>query len=330
VWIAAAAPWWMQAAALVGAALLVLPLPWRVRALALPLMLPLFAPPVARPAEGRMHVTVADVGQGSAILVRTRSHALLHDTGAQFSPDSDAGTRVLLPLLRALGVHRLDLLMLSHRDSDHVGGAAAVLGALPVAALSSSLEATHPLLAARSHTRCTAGQRWQWDGVRFEVLHPQAGDYNTVTKPNTLSCVLAVTDAAGQRVLLTGDLEAEQEQRLAHEHGAALRSTVLLVPHHGSKTSSTPAFVDAVAPRWAVVQAGYRNRFGHPAPEVEQRYRERGIAFVRSDRCGAWHWRSDAVAQCERDTARRYWHHQPPAGDGAELASPPAPLTARP
>jgi competence protein ComEC len=323
VWTAAAAPWWMQAAALVGAALLVMPLPWRLRALALPLMLPLFAPPQEPMAVGSMRVTVADVGQGSAILVRTRAHALLHDTGAQYSLDSDAGSRVLVPLLRALGVTRLDMLMLSHRDSDHVGGAAAVLAALPVTTLSSSLEASHPLLAARRHGRCEAGQSsssWEWDGVRFEVLHPRAEDYARAdAKPNTLSCVLAVTDAQGQRLLLTGDLEAEQEARLLREHAQALRSSVLLVPHHGSKTSSTPAFLDAVAPQVAVAQAGYRNRFGHPAPEVEQRYVERAIAFVRSDRCGAWTWASGQAPTCWRETARRYWHWRADP-DGAELA----------
>jgi competence protein ComEC len=324
VWTAAAAPWWMQAAALAGAALLMLPLPWRVRALALPLMLPLFAPPVARPPDGAMQVTVADVGQGSAILVRTRGHALLHDTGAQYTPDSDAGTRVLVPLLRALGVPQLDVLMLSHRDSDHVGGAAAVLAALPVAQLSSSLEAAHPLLAGHSHRRCEAGQSWQWDGVRFDVLHPRAEDHaRRDAKPNTLSCVLAVTDAQGQRLLLTGDLEAEQEARLVREQADALKSRVLLVPHHGSKTSSSAAFIDAVAPRTAVAQAGFRNRFGHPALEVERRYTERGIAFVRSDTCGAWRWVSSSgdVPTCERDIARRYWHHRPADADGAELAS---------
>jgi competence protein ComEC len=312
VWTAAVAPWWMQAAALLGAALLVMPLPWRLRALALPLMLPLFVPPIERPADGTMQVTVADVGQGSAILVRTHGHALLHDTGGQYTPDSDAGTRVLVPLLRALGVRRLDLLMLSHRDSDHVGGAAALLSAVEVAALSSSLEPAHPLLArVRSPRRCEAGQSWQWDGVRFDVLHPQAADYERAgAKPNTMSCVLAVTDARGQRLLLTGDLEAEQEERLVREHGPSLRSAVLLVPHHGSKTSSSAAFLGAVAPRVALVQAGYRNRFGHPASAVVERYADAGIALVSTVECGAWQATSDEDrARCERQRSRHYWHH---------------------
>jgi competence protein ComEC len=256
---------------------------------------------------------VADVGQGSAVLVRTRHHALLHDAGAQYSADSDAGTRVLVPLLRAIGVTRLDLLMLSHRDSDHVGGAAAVLSAVPVVALSSSLEPTHALLAGpRPHTRCEAGQTWRWDGVEFRVLHPRADDYAgaATKKPNTMSCVLAVTDAQGRRALLTGDLEAEQEARLVRDAPAMLRADVLLVPHHGSRTSSTPDFVDAVAPRVALVQAGYRNRFGHPAPEIVARYAERGIVLHETVHCGAWQTASDAPGgRCERQAARRYWHH---------------------
>ncbi|MDH5328990.1 MAG: DNA internalization-related competence protein ComEC/Rec2 [Aquincola sp.] len=322
VWTAAVAPWGVQAGALLGAALLVMPLPWRLRALALPLALPLFAPAVGHPPEGAMQVTVADVGQGSAILVRTRGHALLHDAGAQFSRESDAGARVLLPLLRALGVGRVDLLMLSHRDNDHVGGAPALIAGLPVAAISSSLEPDHPLRAtAVPHQRCEAGQSWRWDGVEFRVLHPWSEDYvRAAPRPNTLSCTLAVTDAQGRQLLLTGDLEAEQEARLVHTPGAALSSEVLIVPHHGSKTSSTPAFIDAVAPRFAVVQAGYRNRFGHPAPEVAQRYVARGVALVRSDRCGAWTWAPGEPPRCERDASRRYWHHRTGGDDGAELA----------
>jgi competence protein ComEC len=325
VWTAGTAPLTAQIAGLVGALLLVAPLPWRLRALALPLMLPLILPAQPLPAEGQMHVTLADIGQGSAALVRTRHHLLVHDAGPQYSRESEAGTRVLLPLLRARATRGIDLLMLSHRDADHVGGAAALLAGLPVAALWSSLDATHPLRAGPvPHTRCEAGQRWQWDGVSFAVLHPMAGDYDRPgLKPNALSCVLRVTDAAGRSLLLTGDIEAEQEQRLVASDAAALLSTVLVVPHHGSKTSSTMAFLDAVAPQVAVLQAGYRNRYGHPAPPVLARYVELGIPVVRSDQCGAWTWRpgeADAGPRCERDAAARYWHHRPRA-DGVNIAT---------
>jgi competence protein ComEC len=199
--------------------------------------------------------------------------------------------------------------MLSHRDSDHVGGAAALLRALPVGRIASSLEAGHPLRAAAPHQPCEAGQRWTWDGVRFEVLHPSPADLSPLARPNTLSCVLHVVDAAGRSLLLTGDIEAAQEAALLQR--ALPRADVLLVPHHGSRTSSTAAFIEAVAPHTAVVQAAYRSRFGHPAPDVVQRYTERGITVVRTDRCGAWTRRPDATQECHRAKLARYWHHRP-------------------
>ena len=328
VWTAAAAPGWAVACGLVAAVLAIAPLPWRLRWLALPLMLPLLAPPVARPAAGQFELVAADIGQGTAVLVRTRHHLLLYDTGPQYSRDSDAGVRVLLPLLRARGENELQLLMLSHRDADHVGGAASLLAGLPVRALSSSLESSHALLAQAAskgvpHTPCSAGQHWQWDGVRFDVLHPQPADLalgeSRSLKPNALSCVLRVSAAAQagaqeRSVLLTGDIEAVQEAALvaAHAGTTALRSQLLLVPHHGSRTSSTAAFLDAVQPRLAVVQAAYRSRFGHPAPDVLARYETRGITVLRSDRCGALSWSSAAASsasQCQREADRRYWHH---------------------
>jgi competence protein ComEC len=309
VWTAAAAPPWAVAAGLLAGALAVLPLPWRLRAVALPLMLPLLWPAVARPGEGQFELVAADIGQGTAVLVRTSSHLLLYDAGPRYSPEADAAGRVLLPLLRARGEHRVDLLMLSHRDADHVGGAAALLTALPVAALSTSLAADHPLLArGLPHRRCADGQSWDWDGVRFELLHPPAGEHDGGTKPNAVSCVLRV-QGRDRSALLTGDIEAAQEAALLQRHGPRLRADMLLVPHHGSRTSSTPPFVDAVQPSVAVVQAAYRSRFGHPAPAVQARFDERGIAFVRSDACGAWTLPAAGPPRCERESARRYWHH---------------------
>ena len=326
VWHGAGAPLWAVACGLLGGALAVLPLPWRLRACAVPLMLPLLAPAVARPPPGSFEAVVADVGQGTAVLVRTHGHLLVYDAGPTYSRESDAGVRVLVPLLRARGERRVDLLMLSHRDADHVGGATAVLRALPVQALSSSLENGHPLRDGHAvpHTPCMAGQAWSWDGVRFEVLHPLADDLAQKLKSNALSCVLRVQGVNGS-LLLTGDIEAAQEAALVQRAGAALRSDVLLVPHHGSRTSSSGAFLDAVAPRTAVAQAGYRSRYGHPAAEVLARYAARGIPVQRSDLCGAWTMpatvASGEVPGCERGRARRYWHH-PGQPDRPERAAP--------
>jgi len=315
LWTAAAAPAWGVAAGLLGGALLVMPLPWRLRLLGLPLLLPLLAPPVARPPPGSFEVLAADIGQGTAVLVRTHGHLLVYDAGPRYTAESDAAQRVLLPLLRARGERRIDLLLLSHRDSDHVGGAASLLAALPVAALSGSLEDGHPLRGGGvPQQRCLAGQSWQWDGIRFDMLHPLPGDYRAAAPPNSLSCVLRVQDAAGRSLLLTGDIEAPQEAALLERLGPALRSDVLLVPHHGSRSSSSAPFLAAVAPATALVQAGYRNRFGHPAADVEARYRAGGVQLLRSDACGAWTWQADGAMQCQREAARRYWHHRPGGG----------------
>ncbi len=308
VWTAPAAPAWAAAAGLLAGALAVLPLPGRVRWLALPLALPLLWPPVERPSHGSFDLLAADVGQGTAVVVRTRHHTLVYDAGPQYSRDSNAGHRVLLPLLRSRGDARIDRLVLSHRDIDHVGGAAALLESLPVGELLSSLEPGHPLLGhAAQATRCDAGQAWSWDGVRFEVMHPPAADHDRALKPNALSCVLRVSDAR-HSALLAGDIEREQEQTLVSARGSALKSDLLLAPHHGSRTSSSAAWLDAVQPGVAVFQAGHRNRFGHPAADVLARYRERGITIVTSPACGAYTWR-DGQGTCERDRARRYWHH---------------------
>ncbi len=216
-----------------------LPLPWRARLLALPLLVPLLLPPRDLPADGHFDLLALDVGQGTSVLIRTRSHLLVFDAGPQYARDSDAGQRVLLPLLRARGESRIDRLVLSHRDLDHVGGAGAVLKAMPVDDLLNSLELEHPLLAQATHpTRCQAGQAWDWDGVHFEILRPLADDYVLALKPNAMSCVLRVS-GGGRSALLTGDVEREQELALVAASSGALRSDVVIVPHHGSKTSST-------------------------------------------------------------------------------------------
>ena len=302
--------------AVAGGLLCALPAPWHLRALGLPLLLPLLLWRPALPAPGGFELMVADIGQGNAVLVRTAGHALLFDAGPRYSLESDAGHRVLLPLLKALDV-RLDTVVLSHRDTDHVGGAAAVLAMQPQAALLSSIEPDHPLQQLRTAQRCEAGQRWVWDGVQLEILSPQPADYQASPplKPNALSCVLRISDGT-HTALLVGDIEAAQEARLvaAWQGTDHLRADMLLVPHHGSKTSSTPEFLLAVAPQWALVQAGYRNRFGHPAAPVVERYAQAGTHLVSSPRCGAMRWRSEQPQNvaCLREEERRYWHHDVP------------------
>lgn len=307
----AQAPLWAGAAGIVGGVLLAMRLPWSTRLLGLPLLLPVLLWQASRPAQGQFELLAADIGQGNAVIVQTANHVLVYDAGPRFSREADAGHRVLVPLLRALDV-RLDTLVLSHRDADHTGGALAVLAMQPGAGLLSSIEDGHELQTVRQARRCEAGQSWHWDGVSFEVLHPRATDYGGSAKSNALSCVLRISNGE-QSALLVGDIEAAQEARLVAD-AAPLKADVLLVPHHGSKTSSSSAFLDAVQPRMALVQAGYRNRFGHPAAPVMARYDERHIRVVDSPHCGAATWHSDrpALINCQRELALRYWHHRTP------------------
>lgn len=304
-------PLWAGVAGALGGLVLVFPWSWRLRALGVPLLLPVLLWQAPLPPPGQFEVLAPDIGQGNAVLVRTARHALLFDAGPRYSLTNDAGHRVLVPLLQALHT-RLDRVVLSHRDIDHVGGAPAVLAMQPQADLLSSIEPEHALQALRPAQRCVAGQHWEWDGVAFDVLHPRAQDYAGRPKPNVMSCTLRISNGT-QTALLAGDIEQAQEARLVAD-GAPLKADLLLVPHHGSKTSSSAAFLDAVQPQMALVQSGYRNRFGHPVAPVLVRYAERGIRVLDSPHCGAATWQS-AHAQdvlCERSLALRYWHHRVP------------------
>ena len=307
----AQAPLWAGAVGVVGGMLMAIRLPWQMRLLGLPMMLPVLLWQAARPTAGEFELLAADIGQGNAVIVRTATHALLYDSGPRFSRESDAGHRVLVPLLRALDV-KLDTLVLSHRDADHTGGAVAVLTMHPSANLLSSIELEHGIQAVRKATRCEAGQRWHWDGVDFEILHPGPAHYERNAKSNALSCVLKISNTR-QSALLAGDIEKEEEASLAAS-GVNLKATVLLVPHHGSKTSSSAVFLDAVQPKIGLVQIGYRNRFGHPAAPVLERYQERNITLFDSPHCGAATWRSDQAGQvqCDRFVRQRYWSHRAP------------------
>ena len=287
VWQQPAQPLWAVLLAILGCAWLLLPRGFPSRGMGVVLMLPLVLLPAERPAPGELRLTVLDVGQGLAVHAQTAAHDLLYDTGPQFSVDANSGNRILLPYLRAQGVRRLDGLILTHEDKDHAGGALSLLDGLPVDWTASSLPEAHPFREAPGHRPCFDGQAWEWDGVRFEMLHPAPADYDKAKRrSNDMSCVLKVTTAQGS-VLLSGDIEAAAEAALLKRHGERLSADVLLAPHHGSRTSSTPAFLAAVGADTVILPVGYRNRFRHPNAEVLGRYEAMGAEVRRTDRDGA-------------------------------------------
>ena len=303
VWQAPAPPLWVAVLAAVGVAVCLLPRGMPGRALGFVLIVPAVFWPQARPPEGEAWIDVLDVGQGLASVVRTHGHTLIYDPGPLYSAESDAGQRVVVPYLRSLGINRLDLLVVTHRDSDHSGGTASVQSALAVDALLSSV----PELGGQP---CQAGQTWIWDGVGFEVLHPTADADLASGKANHVSCVLRVTSGK-RRMLLTSDIEAEDEAALLARNPDKLQADLLLVPHHGSKTSSTPAFLTGVTPQAAIIPVGYRSRFGHPKPEILARYAAMSIPVWRTDRDGALSVRLAPTGfeiAAWRQTHRRYWH----------------------
>ncbi|MGN6119360.1 MAG: DNA internalization-related competence protein ComEC/Rec2 [Rhodanobacter sp.] len=259
--------------AVVGALWMFMPRGVPLRWLGAALFLPLLLPPRSTPADGAFRLWVLDVGQGLAVLVRTHDHLLVYDTGARYPSGFDLGEAVVLPSIHALGLSRVDTLMISHGDNDHAGGAQTVAEAFPQA----RRLAGEPARMRVPMQQCAAGQAWQWDGVRFRVLSPAPGGGD---RDNDSSCVLLV-EGRGGRVLLPGDISSKAEPAVAAAVGAG-PPPVLVVPHHGSKTSSGAAFIAALRPSLALVSAGWRNRFGHPRAEVLARYAEAGVPLFNT------------------------------------------------
>ena len=325
---------WTVVAAVVGCAWMLAPRGVPMRSAGAIWIMPLFAVTPPKPSWGEAWIDVLDVGNGLAIVVRTASHALAYDAGPAWHGDGDTGSRIVVPYLRGEGVARLDGLVVSHADDDHAGGAISLAASREPPWLLSPLPASHPLQSMfDTSIRCEAGRRWRWDGVEFAVLHPAAEAYapepgRKARKENDRSCVLRVA-TIGASALLTGDAEARSEYEMLRRDAAALRSSVLVVPHHGSRTSSTPEFLDAVAPAVAVFSVGYLNRFHHPHAAIVGRYLQSGAAVRRTDREGALRVVLPAQPEGATRVVRlvsevRYWSDRRPAGtDGIDGLSLP-------
>ncbi|WP_313118173.1 DNA internalization-related competence protein ComEC/Rec2 [Ectopseudomonas guguanensis] len=300
-WLPSDLPLWAWLLAAAGALLLLLPAGVPLRLPGLALLLPALLLPSKQLLDGRADVWVLDVGQGLAVLVRTREHALLYDAGPRFG-DFDTGERIVLPSLRALNVRHLDLMLLSHADNDHAGGALAINAGMPVRRVISG--EPQRLADALGAEACESGQSWQWNEVTFRLWQ-----WQRASSGNQLSCVLQI-EAEGERLLLTGDIDVQAERALM-QADFPLASHWLLAPHHGSRTSSSQAFIDAVAAQHVLITRSRHNAFGHPHPQVLERYRAAGVEVHDTALDGALHLRlGEHVAPRGLRSEPRFWREK--------------------
>lgn len=300
-WLPGNLPLWAWLLAAAGALLFLLPAGVPLRLPGLALLLPALLLPTKQLDDGRADVWVLDVGQGLAVLVRTRDHSLLYDAGPRFG-DFDTGERIVLPSLRAMNLKGLDLMLLSHADNDHVGGAAAIKAGMPVARVISG----EPLRVAKAlgAEACESGRSWQWNDVTFRMWQ-----WQRASSGNQRSCVLQV-EAGDERLLLTGDIDILAERALM-QADFPLASQWLLAPHHGSRTSSSRAFIHVVAPQHALITRGRHNAFGHPHPQVLERYRAAGVEVHDTALDGALHLRlGEHVAPYGLRREPRFWREK--------------------
>lgn len=310
---------WNISLALIGVVLLLGPRGLPGRWLGIISVLPFFTALSPDIGRNELQLAILDVGQGLAVAAHTRHHNMLYDAGPQFSAEFDAGSAVVVPYLRGKGISTLDLLVLSHGDIDHVGGAAAVLEDIAVerALVGSTNKQIGNLLnrLPAERSTCTEAMSWQWDGVKFDILsYPKLEAFSE----NNRSCVVMI-DTGSVRILLTGDIEAKAEKRLIQQYGQGLKADVLIAPHHGSRTSSTQAFIDLVSPQQVIFSNGYKNRFRHPNAAVVDRYRAIDAEVMSTANTGAvvYHFMvgekqmdgSQLTSRVlSRQKNRRYWH----------------------
>lgn len=304
VWTGAEAPAWVWPPALVGVLLLLAPQGLPARWLGLIFISPLLLVRPVTPAVATASVTVLDVGQGQAVVVRTHRHTLLYDLGPRFSSEFDAGSAVVAPYLHHAGIDLVDLLILSNGDMDHAGGLVGLLGKVR---LSSILSGEPQRLDVKAEL-CTAGTSWNWDGVDFRILHPASPNS---WKGNNSSCVLQI-EVGGRRILIPGDIGAKVETQLVRDNKEGLKADLVVIPHHGSKSSSSSGFTQAVSPLYAVVSAGYRNRYGFPHPDVVQRWNSVGAEVMNTAKLGAIEVHIAADGEMSPPTSQRlvqqgYW-----------------------
>jgi competence protein ComEC len=306
IWQQAQPPILYMLLAILGVALLLAPKGLSHRWLGMIMLLPCLLYQAELPEDGEVWVDTLDVGQGLAMVIQTHHHILVYDTGPRFSDNFDTGERVILPYLKQKGIKKLDKLIISHGDNDHIGGAQSLLNQLAINELLGQgikrLDHVHKV-------SCSRGQKWRWDQVDFEILHPDK-DYK---KSNNQSCVLKISNGKAN-VLITADIESKIEAEMIKFHTEKLKSDVMIIPHHGSKTSSSINFINAVKPDYAIVSSGYKNKFKHPRPEVIRRYQSSGIKTYNTAELGTVLLKLNKTVGIRppasyRTKASHYWNH---------------------
>ncbi len=327
--------WWAMLLALLGVFWVVAPGPLShqlyLRFIGLGLCLSIFISGYSRFADrvayGDFRALVWDIGQGTAVLIKTQNHYLLYDAGPISNQHNDPGLRIILPYLRAEGVAQIDQLAISHKDSDHIGGVESIVTTIPVKNVIGSVPGSHRLMDVFHRNAvpvepCQAGGRWEWDGVEFIVWHPSPTasfeDWFHRGRPNEISCVIEVRNQHFS-FWLTGDIEKIGESEIVsrldqfpnEKEALKSRVKVLMAPHHGSKTSSSPIFLNSIEPDWAFSQSGYKNRYNHPHPTISLRYQDFGLNLLDTSLTGAQVWNFEQKKlnlEQFRNSVRRFWH----------------------
>jgi len=297
---------WTLFPALIGILLAIAPRGFPARYLSIIFLLPLFVVKPEKLVQNELRFSLLDVGQGLSAVVQTANHVLVYDTGPKFRSGFNTGEAVVLPFLKSLAIDKLDVLLISHGDNDHIGGMNSILKEIPVDTVFSGAMNKTPQANAKP---CFAGQQWNWDGVRFEILHPLGAEY--IDKGNDGSCVLRVS-VGNRTILLTGDIEKKVEHKLVEKYSDKIRASILVAPHHGSNTSSTTAFIETVEPDWVLFPAGYVNRFKFPTEKVLSRYKAVGTQYLTTGESGAIEVSFDKEQALSigvyRLQNKRFWH----------------------
>jgi competence protein ComEC len=294
-------PLWALFSAIFGSLLVLAPRGLPGRWLGMVALLPLFLLPQTRPAYGALWFTLLDVGQGLAAVARTRYHTLVFDAGPRYSTRFNTGEAVVAPFLRSQGIDYIDILVVSHGDNDHLGGVKGLLRHMPTKQILTSVPEQ---LSWAQPKPCARGQHWRWDGIDFRILHPQSA----IGHGNNHSCVLLITSGE-QRILIAADIERPAEQTLLTINAHELSAAILVAPHHGSLTSSSPAFVAAVNPEHVLFSVGYRNRWGFPKTTVVERYLSHGAKGWDTAHYGAITFHLGQGPLGEPETFRQYNRH---------------------